>query len=237
MEKVFRSVSFSETIQVLIAGPDPMVMRIVERCVRGHDGYVLVGGVFTCVDLRRMVRTSPVDLVFVEPALSRRGNLEAVRIIQRESAAMMIAVSRINDAAEVDALLGYRFFDFIIKPFGIDRLDASLTAFRKFNEQRSRLFGRFSQAEIDTLLTQRRAAIITGSTSFKGLQRECVARILGAFEEDPSRMLSVDDIVRDCGVSRTTAWRYLEFLVTGSMLSKTQSFRSVGRPVFLYRMT
>ena len=58
-------------IRALIAGSDPMVMRIVERCVRSHGGYVLVGGVFTCIDLRRMLRTSPVDLVLIEPAFSR----------------------------------------------------------------------------------------------------------------------------------------------------------------------
>lgn len=224
-------------IRALIAGSDPMVMRIVERCVRSHGGYVLVGGVFTCVDLRRMLRTSPVDLVLIEPAFSRRGNLEAVRIVQNESAAMMIAVSRISEAGEVDALLGYRFFDFILKPFGVDRLDASLTAFQKFCERRSRLSGRLGQDDVDELLTLRRAAIVTEGASPKGLQRECVARILGAFERDPSRTLSVDDVAGDCGVSRTTAWRYLEHLVTGGLLSKTPSFRSVGRPVFRYRKT
>ncbi len=237
MERATGGKSVGKKIRTLIAGPDPMVMRIVERCARSHGEYVLVGGVFTCADLRQALRTRSVDLVMLEPAISCRGALEAVRIVQRESAAMMIAVSRINDAAEVDALLGYRFFDFILKPFGVDRLDASLTAFQKFYERRSHLSGRLDQEEVDELLTRRRAAIITEGASPKGLQRECVTRVLDAFEEDPSRTLSVDDIARECGVSRTTAWRYLEHLVTGGLLSRTQSFRSVGRPVFLYRRT
>ena len=221
-------------IDVLIAGADPMVMHIVERCVRGQGGFELVGGVFNSTDMRRVLRSASPDLVILEPAMSPRRPLEAVRIVQRESIAMMIGVSRISNVVAIDSILGYRVFDFILKPFGIDRLVTSIEAFRKFFEYRSRLSGRVYQEEVDKLLTERRLSIV-GKETPKGLQRECLSRIFAAFETDPFRTMSVADAMQICHISRSTAWRYLEYLVTDGVLSKTPSYKPIGRPVSLYR--
>ncbi len=220
-------------IQVLIAGVDPMVMHIVERCVCGQGGFELVGGAFNCADMRRLLRSASPDLVILEPAISSRANLEAVRIVQRESTAMIIGVSRINNAITIDSILGYRVFDFILKPFEISRLASSIASFQKFLEYRSRLSRCLCQEEIDKLLMERRV-LITCKQPPKGLQRECIFRIFAVFDTDHSRVMSVADVMRICHISRSTAWRYLEYLVTGGLLSKTQSYKAVGRPMSLY---
>ena len=129
-----------DSIRVLIAGPDPMVMYIVGRCVQRNGGFVCAGRAFTCEEMKDELRRASFDIVLMEPAMSRRGDLESVRIVQRFSDSMMIVLSR------------------------------------------------------------------------------------------------VADIAAEWGISRTTAWRYLEYLAACGFLCRTVSFRSVGRPAQLYRL-
>ena len=72
----------------------------------------------------------------------------------------------------------------------------------------------------------------------RGLEREVLPRARGPevvprlVEEDP---LSAEEIGNRVGLSRVSAWRYLEYLDECGSVEATMVYGSVGRPTKRYR--
>ncbi|WP_068776448.1 response regulator [Paenibacillus sp. FJAT-26967] len=150
-------------------------------------------------------------------------------------------VIMITAAKEVDAVrraIRGGAFDFIIKPLVFERLRESL---EKYSEYRSRLErlqaenGHLSQEQIDLLMVGMDNRDYAGGSYLpKGIDKLTLDKVSAAISGELHGM-TADQAAKVIGVSRTTARRYLEHLVSAGSLAADLSYGLVGRPERVYK--
>ena len=92
------------------------------------------------------------------------------------------------------------------------------------------------QSDVDNLMPHKKQQIETspnndslGERLPKGIDALTLEKVLGVFSEK-EKPLSAEEVGDILGASRTTARRYLEYLVSTEKLKAEVSYGSVGRP-------
>ena len=76
-------------------------------------------------------------------------------------------------------------------------------------------------------------APITPST--KGIEPQTLERIKRLFAECPDNAMSVEEVVENVGISKTTGRRYLEYCVESGLINVEMLYGNIGHPRRLYR--
>lgn len=150
-------------------------------------------------------------------------------------------VVMVTAAREVDTIseaLRGGVFDYLIKPTEASRMAQMLARFRR---ERTALAaqGEMSQEELDRALARLRpeARPAADPRSLpKGIDRLTLEAVVAAIET-AGAALSAMQVARHIGASRSTARRYLEFLVSVQVVSAELGYGDVGRPERRYRLT
>ena len=93
------------------------------------------------------------------------------------------------------------------------------------------------QSDVDTILPHSSAAISNDSLELrllKGVDALTLEKIRSVFSVY-SHALNAEEVGESIGASRTTARRYLEFLVSNNELAAEVSYGSVARPERKYK--
>lgn len=119
-------------------------------------------------------------------------------------------------------------FDYLIKPVFFQRLHASLERFMRFihTVQQVKVV---DQHALDRLFHLPAAeASVTPST--KGIEPQTLERIKRLFAEHPDSAMSVEEVVENVGISKTTGRRYLEYCVESGLISVEMLYGNIGHP-------
>jgi len=153
------------------------------------------------------------------------------------SAIKIIIISAASEAEHVQDIMNLGVFDYIIKPFEVQRLSQSIDRYR-YVEKLFLAKEHLSQKEIDELF----------SSTFKEGQHEPAAKgidfhtlqsVKSLFEDNAVEEMTASRLSEEIGTSRSTARRYLEYLVAEQFLETKLIYGSVGRPErkYTYRET
>lgn len=124
-------------------------------------------------------------------------------------------------------------FDYLIKPVFFQRLHASLERFMRFihTVQQVKVV---DQHALDRLFNLPVAeATLTPST--KGIEPNTLDSIKRFFTDNPDSTVSVEEVVENVGISKTTGRRYLEYCVESGFISIEMLYGNIGHPRRLYR--
>ena len=124
-------------------------------------------------------------------------------------------------------------FDYILKPVSWKRLNQSLERFVQFAEQQ-RVWKIVDQQNVDSLY-QLQAKNYRLDNGNKGIEENTLARIQALFNDKEMLCLSVDDVVNEAGLSKTTTRRYLEHCVETGFLSVEMLYGKIGHPRRMYK--
>lgn len=124
-------------------------------------------------------------------------------------------------------------FDYLIKPVFFQRLHASLERFMRFIHT-VRQVKVVDQHALDRLFNLPTAES-SPSPSTKGIEPNTLERIKRFFADNPERNLSVEEVVDNVGISKTTGRRYLEYCVESGLISIEMLYGNIGHPRRLYR--
>lgn len=224
-----------DSVSVLIVEDDPMVMEIHKRFVLSTEGYSISGtvgdGLAAISFLEKNENT--VDLVILDIFMPELDGVETLRKIRqtRKNVDVMI-VSAAHEAETVRKVLRHGAFDYIVKPFTYERFRKALDSFRVYHCRA--IPDSLSQDDIDSILSMRRDGR-RGPRLPKGLCAAKLDRISGLMK-DSAAPLSADETAELAGVSRVTARRYLEYLVSSGMAVVEPCYGEVGRPVNKYKL-
>ncbi|NQF21402.1 response regulator, partial [Enterobacter hormaechei] len=124
-------------------------------------------------------------------------------------------------------------FDYLIKPVFFQRLHASLERFMRFihTVQQVKVVDQHALDRLFNLPASE--ASITPST--KGIEPQTLERIKRLFAEHPDDAMSVEEVVENVGISKTTGRRYLEYCVESGLISIEMLYGNIGHPRRLYR--
>ena len=222
-------------VSVLIVEDDPMVMEIHKRFVLSTEGYSIAG---TACDGLQAIRyledkEAAVDLVILDIFMPELDGIETLRKIrQARKNVDIIMVSAAHESETIKKVIRYGAFDYIVKPFTYERFRRSLDSFRAYHHKA--MSSALSQEEIDSIFSMRRE-VENRRALPKGLNSRKLDRIMELMKKK-GVPLSADETAELAGVSRVTARRYLEYIVSTGKGVVEPSYREVGRPVNKYKL-
>ncbi len=140
----------------------------------------------------------------------------------------IIMVTAAAEHEHVKALFSYGVFDYIAKPFDEARLQK---AFRQLRLTRAAFQKKphFTQQDLD-LLFYRQNNSAAEKRLPKGIDTFTLERVIHLFNEQMYTTLTATQLSEIIGTSRSTARRYLEYLVEMNVLETKLLYGTVGRP-------
>ncbi len=230
----------SQTIRVVIAEDDPQIAEIQQRFVERIDGFELVGIAHGLTEAEDLVEVLRPELLLLDIQFPTGTGLDLLRTLRARNSSTDVIL--ITAAREVDPLreaLRGGVFDYILKPLVFERLQEALQRYGA-HLQKLHAMESLAQTDVDNLLprgSQSSAATEPAPQRLpKGVDALTLDNVRAVIQQHPEP-LNAEQVGEQIGASRTTARRYLEYLVSAGELQAQVSYGSVGRPERRYQST
>jgi response regulator of citrate/malate metabolism len=215
--------------RVLVVEDDRMVARLHCRFVAGMSGFTVVGIATTAAQAEQMIATLKPDLVLLDLGLPDESGIALLRRLRAGgSTTEAIVVTASTSAQVVRATVHLGVVDYLVKPFDQERLRQSLALFRRRMAMLSPTS--LAQDEVDQICSD-------GPNARRWLPRDLaegrLLEIQHALRSFAAPATAVD-VAATVGVSRVTARRYLEYLVTTGRARVSVTPDGPGRPSKTY---
>ena len=145
----------------------------------------------------------------------------------------IIAITSERDLEMVRAAVAHGALAYLLKPFTFAAFRDRLERYRRYRIALPAGVDAASQAEVDRALAELRSAA-DKSVAPKGAAPQTNDDIARAVR-DHADGLTADEVAKQVGVSRVTAWRYLERLADDGTVSRTTDYGKAGRPKTRYQ--
>ncbi|MBG0776010.1 MAG: response regulator [Desulfovibrionaceae bacterium] len=219
------------TIRVLIVEDDPRIADLHRRFAERVEGCEVVGISHSLADARDMAEILEPDLVLLDlyfPEGSGTDLLREIRAKGLETDVILITAAR--EVGPLKQALRGGVFDYLIKPVIADRFRDCLV---KFREYRKRIAngGTIEQTDVDGLLRPAGTASACRNSLPKGIDPLTLGKVRAVFDDIAhDQGISAEEAAGRIGASRSTARRYLEYLVSIGSIYADVVYGVVGRP-------
>jgi two-component system response regulator DctR len=236
--------------RVVLIEDDPMVQEVNRQFVEKVEGFQVVGVAGNGNDGLRLIQELSPDLVFLDVFMPSLGGVETLHRLRSMALPVdVVVVSAAKDAETVRKMLRNGAFDYIIKPFKLERIRQTLERYRAqyetWTEDPS-----VTQDELDRLLMGDHSS--DGADPNAGSSRETAKSISSEQEDLPKGLnaatlkqvllvlrrhsggLSAEEAADGVGIARVTARRYLDYLEKAGSVELQVNYGGIGRPVNRY---
>ncbi|MBW5448068.1 response regulator [Cohnella sp. CFH 77786] len=227
----------AEVYKVLIIEDDVKIAEINRRFVEKAGGFDIVGIATDGAQAKELLEILTVDLVLLDLYIPDINGLELLTYIHRhhgETDVIMITAAKEIEAVR-EAVKGGAF-DYLVKPLVYQRLQETLLKYRSYRIRLAQLRAegkQINQEQIDRLLRGEDRK----ETSYMptGIDKLTLEKIVSVIMKEQDG-LTAENVAKEIGASRSTARRYLEYLVSEGRLKADLSYGTVGRPERAYRI-
>ncbi|MCA8862667.1 MULTISPECIES: response regulator [unclassified Halomonas] len=229
---------------ILVVEDDFRIADIHRAFIEQSDGFYVVGMARNGSEAKAIMaeQSASIHLILLDAYLPDVEGLELLWAIRRDYVHVdIVMVTAAREVETISEALRGGVFDYLIKPIEAARMTQMLTRFRL---EREALANRaeMNQDELDSVLARLkpgeplRANSQTLSQALpKGIDRLTLRRVIDALADAPDSLTAMQ-MARTMGASRSTARRYLEFLVAEQAVSAELGYGDVGRPERRYRL-
>ncbi|PPJ27890.1 hypothetical protein C5E45_15975 [Nocardia nova] len=227
-----------QPIRVLIVEDEPRIAEAHRSYVARVAGFEPVGVAATGRDALRTATHAaaagtPVDLVLMDLGLPDIGGLEVTAALARlRPRPDVIAITSARDLEMVRAAVAHGIALYLLKPFTFAAFRDKLERYLEFRAALPAGDSTLTQHDIDRALSALRTTDPKASAP-KGIAPQTLQEISRAVRETPDG-LSATETGRAVGVSRVTAWRYLEQLAADGVVERRSDYGRAGRPQVRY---
>ncbi len=222
-------------IRVLVVEDEPLLAEAHRAYAERVPGFVVVGVAHTAREAMAVLRRNggaDVDLVLLDFRLPDLHGLEVCRALRAAGSNVdVLAVTSARDLAAVRTAVSLGVAHYLLKPFTFAAFRDKLQRYADYRRQALAAGEVTAQHEVDRMFATLRGT--SGQTLPKGLDEQTLHAVLGALSSDAGR--SANEVAHRTGVSRVTARRYLEYLVTVERARRTPRYGTPGRPEMEYR--
>jgi response regulator of citrate/malate metabolism len=212
--------------RVLIVEDDPLVARVNRGMVAAEPGFEVVGVAATLFQAHELFLELRPELLLVDVHLPDGNGLDLIPSLRGSWPFEAIMITAANDLSSVQQALHGGVLDYLIKPFQKARLQEALRRYQSraaLSHQAS-----LNQTRLDKLLGHKSELRLP-----KGIDAATLGQIRQLMEHTPE-LLTAEEVGERVGVSRVTAWRYLEYLQEVGAVRLEQEYGGVGRPIKRY---
>jgi response regulator of citrate/malate metabolism len=225
-------------INVLIVEDEPLIAEAHRAYLGRLEGFSVAGIAHTARDAMRIAAEvstteSPIDLVLLDIGLPDASGIAlASGLSGLRPNPDIIAITSERDLEMVRAAVGQGALAYLLKPFTFAAFRDRLDRYRRYREALPAGIDAASQAEVDRALAELR--VTDRATAPKGAAPGTNDEIARAVRDSVDG-ITADEIAKQIGVSRVTAWRYLERLADEGTVDRHTEYGKAGRPKIRYQ--
>lgn len=217
-------------IRVLVVEDDPVAADAHQLYVGRVSGFTVAGAAHSRAEATRILDRTPIDLILLDLYLPDGHGLQLLRGLRAAGhQADVIAVTSARDLAVVREGVSLGVVQYVLKPFTFATLRDRLVRYAEFRAAAGEASG---QDEVDRALGALRAP--QPANLPKGLSAPTLEAVTRTLREAATGLTAAEAGAR-VGISRITARRYLEHLVTEGRAGRSPQYGQIGRPELQYR--
>jgi response regulator of citrate/malate metabolism len=225
------AMSAAAEIQVLVVEDDPVAADAHALYVGRVAGFAVTGVVHSGAEARRALDRGSVDLLLLDLYLPDGHGLSLVRSLRAAGRAVdVIAVTSARDLTVVREGVSLGVVQYVLKPFTFATLRDRLERYAEFRAAAGEASG---QDEVDRAIATLRAP--EPAALPKGLSGPTLEAVTKTLRDSAEGGVTATVAGAAVGISRITARRYLEHLVTVRRAERSPQYGQVGRPELQYR--
>ncbi|MBM7599356.1 response regulator of citrate/malate metabolism [Virgibacillus halotolerans] len=219
---------------VLIIEDDFRIADIHRQFVEKVEGFFVLDRVKTAeeaLDFLRTTETEP-DLVLLDIYIPDVKGLDLfwqLRTAYHE--VDIVIVTAAMEVAIIEATKRGGIFDYLVKPADASRFASTLTRYKR---QREFFMSKevMNQKDIDSLMGVNKLPVTGGASDSlpKGIDPITLEEITYLLAHENVQGITAVELSKKIGTSRSTARRYLEYLVSVKKIRTTLLYGNVGRP-------
>ena len=225
-------------IEVLIVEDDLRIAEIQKLFIEKLEGFQTIGIASSYDEAKSFIEIMQPDLLLLDMYFPDMNGLDILKEIKQQSKQMdVIMITAAKEIEKVQEAIKIGIFDYIIKPVAFERFKQSLLRYQEYHIKLSELEkGNFpvTQQQVDKLLRKEMKEKEREQASLpKGIDRMTLEKVMVVLGKS-SPGLTAEIVAKEIGVSRTTARRYLEHLMSEEKIDADLTYGTVGRPERVY---
>lgn len=223
-------------LTLVIAEDDQQIAEIQRRFIERIGDIDICGIAHSIADAADLIEVFKPDLLLLDVQFPEGTGIDLLNRIRSENQATdVILITAAKDVDTLKTALRSGVFDYILKPLVFERLEETIQKYRDhINKLES--INHIAQREVDKLMPRFNSSINPETSRLpKGIDPLTLDRIRAVMNECPNGA-NAEHIGQLIGASRTTARRYLEYLVSTSELHAEVEYGTVGRPERKYQI-
>lgn len=221
-------------ISIVIAEDDCQIAEIQKRFIERVEGFELVGIAHGLTEAQDLVDVLKPDLLLLDVQFPQGSGLDLLRDLRAQNSATdVILITAAKEVSTLKEALRGGVFDYILKPLVFERLQEALNNYAS-HMTKLHAMESLMQTDVDNVIPRTHVSgngpeTETQTRLPKGVDSLTLDKISAIFSTT-DEALNAEVVGNKIGASRTTARRYLEYLVSENELEAQVSYGSVGRP-------
>ncbi|ANQ21723.1 two-component system response regulator [Vibrio natriegens] len=219
--------------RVMIIEDDLAIAELHHKYLSQLSGLEVVGIATTRMEAEMQLEILKPDLLLMDVYLPDGTGLEILNTLRaRNQTCDVILITAARDVDTLQTAMRGGVVDYLLKPIMFPRLEVAL---KKYLAQRERfdVAGSLDQSQVDKMFQSNNIADTGAKRLPKGIDSVTLDKIRDLFPG--KEMLTADEAGEKIGASRTTARRYLEYLISSGELEADLNYGTVGRPERCYK--
>lgn len=219
--------------RVMIIEDDIAIAELHHKYLSQLSGLEVVGIATTRMEAEIQLEVLKPDLLLMDVYLPDGTGLEILNTLRTNNQTCdVILITAARDVDTLQQAMRGGVVDYLLKPVMFPRLEAAL---QKYISQRQQLdvAESLDQNLVDKMLQSSVSAENTPQRLPKGIDGVTLDKIRALFGGEV--MFTADEAGEKIGASRTTARRYLEYLISSGELEADLNYGTVGRPERCYK--
>ncbi|MCW2689734.1 MAG: Transcriptional regulatory protein [Mycobacterium sp.] len=228
-------------IRVLIVEDDPLIASAHRQYTERLPQFVVHGVVGTGNAAMRATSAAaaagtPIDLVLLDIGLPDASGIDVASALGGiRPVPDIIAITSERDLAVVRSAVAHGVALYLLKPFTFAAFREKLERYQEYRQALGNGGNAAGQHEIDRAMSALRT-FDQRATTPKGISADTLDLVSAALRQAPAG-LGASEAAAQLGISRVTAWRYLERLADDGVVRRVTEYGRAGRPQVRYAWT
>lgn len=219
--------------KVMIIEDDIAIAQLHQKYLEQIEGYEVIGIATSRMEANIQLDILKPELLLLDVHLPDGSGLEILQELRsRNLSCDVILITAARDVDTLQQAMRGGVVDYLLKPVMFPRLESAL---KKYVSQKHQFThaNDLDQAIVDRMFRSSSSPEPTGNRLPKGIDGVTLEKIKALFNQAES--LTADEAGEKIGASRTTARRYLEYLISTGELEADLNYGTVGRPERCYK--